>query len=91
MSALGQLLDMGIPKSRARAALWRTNNDVMSAAVSGVRCNILMTDLEERIFAGEFDDIISDDEGGESLHRAGPDVSEMILQSWELMAGQKSW
>jgi len=91
MSALGQLLDMGIPKSRARAALWRTNNDVMSAAVSRVRSNILMTDLEERIFAGEFDDIISDDEGGESLHRAGPDVSEMILQSWELMAGQKSW
>ena len=34
MSALGQLLDMGIPRSRARAALWRTNNDVMSAAVS---------------------------------------------------------
>jgi len=37
MSALGQLLDMGIPKSRARAALKRTKDDVMSAAVSKVR------------------------------------------------------
>ena len=91
MSALGQLLDMGIPKSRARAALWRTDNDVMSAAVSVVRCNILMTDLEERIFADEFDDITSDDGEGENRHGAGSDVSEMILQSWELMAGQKSW
>jgi len=50
-----------------------------------------MTDLEERIFAGEFDDITSDDGEGENRHGAGSNVSEMILQSWELMAGQKSW
>jgi hypothetical protein len=36
MSALRQLLDMGIPKPRARAALKRTKDDVMSAAVSNV-------------------------------------------------------
>lgn len=49
-----------------------------------------MTDLEEHIFAGEFDDIISDEGDGEDLHGAGPDVSEMILgQSWELMAGRE--
>jgi hypothetical protein len=37
MSALNQLLDMGIPKPRARAALKRTKDDVMSAAVSNVQ------------------------------------------------------
>ncbi|OCF77874.1 ubiquitin-conjugating enzyme family protein [Kwoniella mangroviensis CBS 8886] len=46
--AFVQLLDMGIPGGRARAALKRTKGDVMSAA--------------ERVFAGEFDDIPSDDE-----------------------------
>ncbi|WVO14986.1 hypothetical protein L204_102629 [Cryptococcus depauperatus] len=45
---LNQLLDMGISHGRARAALKRTRGDVMSAA--------------ERVFAGEFDDILSDDE-----------------------------
>jgi uncharacterized UBP type Zn finger protein len=34
MSAISQLVDMGIPKTRARAALNRTKDDVMSAAVS---------------------------------------------------------
>lgn len=33
MSAISQLVDMGIPKTRARAALKRTKDDVMSAAV----------------------------------------------------------
>ncbi|KAK4687368.1 hypothetical protein P7C73_g2746, partial [Tremellales sp. Uapishka_1] len=47
--ALGQLLEMGIPGGRAAAALKRSKGDVMSAA--------------ERVFAGEFDDISSDDEG----------------------------
>ncbi|WVQ77522.1 hypothetical protein IAR50_007208 [Cryptococcus sp. DSM 104548] len=50
--ALAQLLDMGIPFQRAKAALKRTKNDSMSAA--------------ERVFAGEFDDIPSDDEGAEA-------------------------
>nr|XP_019043448.1 ubiquitin-conjugating enzyme family protein [Kwoniella bestiolae CBS 10118]OCF22378.1 ubiquitin-conjugating enzyme family protein [Kwoniella bestiolae CBS 10118] len=49
--AFVQLLDMGIPGGRARAALKRTKGDVMSAA--------------ERVFAGEFDDTPSDDEGDE--------------------------
>ncbi|OXC68093.1 hypothetical protein AYX13_03304 [Cryptococcus neoformans] len=47
--ALSQLIDMGIPAGRARAALKRSKDDAMSAA--------------ERVFAGEFDDIPSDDEG----------------------------
>jgi hypothetical protein len=33
-SALAQMVDMGIPRARARAALQRTKDDVMSAAVS---------------------------------------------------------
>nr|XP_018260191.1 uncharacterized protein I303_07108 [Kwoniella dejecticola CBS 10117]OBR82349.1 hypothetical protein I303_07108 [Kwoniella dejecticola CBS 10117] len=50
--ALSQLLDMGIPGGRARAALKRSKGDVMSAA--------------ERVFAGEFDDVPSDDEEEEA-------------------------
>ena len=34
-AALRQLVDMGIPAGRAKAALVRTKGDVMSAAVSG--------------------------------------------------------
>lgn len=33
-SALSQLIDMGIPVGRARAALKRSKDDAMSAAVS---------------------------------------------------------
>ncbi|KIR36597.1 ubiquitin-conjugating enzyme family protein [Cryptococcus deuterogattii MMRL2647] len=46
--ALSELIDMGIPVGRARAALKRSKGDAMSAA--------------ERVFAGEFDDMPSDDE-----------------------------
>ncbi|KAK8849763.1 hypothetical protein IAR55_005099 [Kwoniella newhampshirensis] len=52
-AALAQLLDMGIPRGRARAALKRSKGDVMSAA--------------ERVFAGEFDEISSDDEGQDDM------------------------
>ncbi|WWC92891.1 uncharacterized protein L201_007853 [Kwoniella dendrophila CBS 6074] len=54
--AFVQLLDMGIPGGRAKAALRRSKGDVMSAA--------------ERVFAGEFDDIPSDDEGDDDVAQA---------------------
>ncbi|WVF68400.1 hypothetical protein IAT40_003165 [Kwoniella sp. CBS 6097] len=56
-AAFAQLLDMGIPGGRARAALRRSKGDVMSAA--------------ERVFAGEFDDIPSDDEEAEGTMPTG--------------------
>ncbi|WVQ95948.1 hypothetical protein IAU59_003047 [Kwoniella sp. CBS 9459] len=56
-AAFAQLLDMGIPGGRARAALKRSKGDVMSAA--------------ERVFAGEFDDISSDDDGEEEVETTG--------------------
>jgi hypothetical protein len=45
MSALNQLIDMGIPKPRARAALVRTKDDVMSAAVSCLLMTLLMAEF----------------------------------------------
>ncbi|KAL1412563.1 hypothetical protein Q8F55_000310 [Vanrija albida] len=47
-AALAQLMDMGIPIGRAKAALLRSKDDAMTAA--------------ERVFSGEFDDIPSEDE-----------------------------
>ncbi|GFZ49786.1 hypothetical protein JCM24511_07189 [Saitozyma sp. JCM 24511] len=55
--ALTQLLEMGIPGGRARAALRRAKGDVMAAA--------------ERVFGGEFDDIPSDDEGLDEVVNSG--------------------
>ncbi|OCF34329.1 hypothetical protein I316_03843 [Kwoniella heveanensis BCC8398] len=55
-AAYSQLLDMGIPGGRARAALRRSKGDVMSAA--------------ERVFAGEFDDIPSDNDEMDETHAA---------------------
>nr|XP_019009265.1 uncharacterized protein I206_05913 [Kwoniella pini CBS 10737]OCF48046.1 hypothetical protein I206_05913 [Kwoniella pini CBS 10737] len=46
--ALVQMMDMGIPGARARAALKKSKGDVMSAA--------------EKVFQGDFDDIPSDDD-----------------------------
>jgi hypothetical protein len=80
MSALIQLVDMGIPKARARAALKRTKDDVMSAAVSsGWRSdNLRAWQLilpQERIFAGEFDDVPSDDDNDDLDGDVGDFVS----------------
>ncbi|WWC95452.1 hypothetical protein V866_002316 [Kwoniella sp. B9012] len=73
--ALVQLLDMGIPGGRARAALKRTKGDVMSAA--------------ERVFTGEFDDIPSDDEE-EVSNKAGSSKGKeaiVVVDSDEDMEG----
>ncbi|EIW71417.1 hypothetical protein TREMEDRAFT_27247 [Tremella mesenterica DSM 1558] len=46
--AINQLREMGIPRARAKAALLKSKGDAMSAA--------------EKVFAGDFDDIPSDDD-----------------------------
>ncbi len=37
-AALSQLMDMGVPRARARAALARCKGDVMTAAVGANMC-----------------------------------------------------
>ncbi|WVR07973.1 hypothetical protein IAU60_005016 [Kwoniella sp. DSM 27419] len=71
--AHAQLLDMGIPGARAKAALERAKGDVMSAA--------------ERVFAGEFDHIPSDAEDeADERHECAPDTdpgdSEVEGDGW---------
>ncbi|TYJ53196.1 hypothetical protein B9479_006174 [Cryptococcus floricola] len=65
-AALVQLLDMGIPLGRAKAALKRTKGDSMSAA--------------ERVFAGEFDEIPSDDEGDDAEANASGSAQKITEQ-----------
>lgn len=63
-AALSQLLDMGIPRGRAKAALKRSKGDAMSAAVRPFLLGLTGFVLpQDRVFAGEFDEIPSDDEG----------------------------
>lgn len=63
-AALAQLLDTGIPRARARAALTRSKGDAQVALVSlddyGRAQEAEST--QERVFNGDFDDIPSDDE-----------------------------
>lgn len=66
-AALAQLLDMGIPGGRAAAALKRSKGDAMAAAVGSLPLTRARTQRQERVFAGEFDDIPSDDEGDDEV------------------------